>query len=108
MIAVARNHATYGGARAANAGACRPVWSIVEEDFVSDFDTIDYFTDPSLVPNPYPYFDHLRSQCPVQTATPYGVLAVTGYQEALAAYKDAALSSCNAVVGPFAPLPFEA
>jgi cytochrome P450 len=76
--------------------------------FVSDFDSIDYFTDASLVPNPYPYFDHLRSRCPVQIATPFGVLAITGHQEALAAYKDAALSSCNAVVGPFAPLPFEA
>ncbi|CAN5827843.1 cytochrome P450 [soil metagenome] len=75
---------------------------------MSDFDTIDYFTDPSLVPDPYPYFDHLRSRCPVQTATPYGVLAITGHQEALAAYKDTALSSCNAVVGPFAPMPFEA
>jgi hypothetical protein len=47
---------------------------------VSDFDAIDYFADPSLVPDPYSYFDHLRSQCAVQTATPYGVLAITGHQ----------------------------
>ncbi|HET6737149.1 cytochrome P450 [Mycobacterium sp.] len=73
---------------------------------MSDFDSVDYFTDQSLVPDPYPYFDYLRSQCPVQHATPYGVMAVTGHQEALAAYKDAAFSSCVAVAGPFPPLPF--
>ena len=44
-----------------------------------NFETVDYFTDESLVPDPYPYFDHLRSKCPVAPATPFGVLAVTGY-----------------------------
>jgi cytochrome P450 len=73
---------------------------------VNDFESVDYFTDPSLVPDPYSYFDYLRSKCPVRRATPYGVMAVTGHQEALAAYKDPALSSCVAVAGPFPPLPF--
>jgi cytochrome P450 len=73
---------------------------------MSDFESVDYFTDMSLVPNPYPYFDYLRSKCPVQQATPYGVMAVTGHQEALAAYKDPAMSSCVAVAGPFPQLPF--
>ncbi|KUI32474.1 cytochrome [Mycobacterium sp. IS-1742] len=73
---------------------------------MSDLESIDYFTDMSLVPNPYDYYDQLRSKCPVQNATPYGVMAVTGYREALAAYKDPAMSSCVAVAGPFPPLPF--
>ncbi len=73
---------------------------------MSDFDSVDYFTDMSLVPDPYPYYDHLRGKCPVQQATPYGVVAVTGHAEALAAYKDSAMSSCVAVAGPFPPLPF--
>jgi cytochrome P450 len=73
---------------------------------VSDFESVDYFTDQSLVPDPYPYFDYLRSQCPVRPATPHGVVAVTGHAEALAAYKDPAFSSCVAVAGPFPPLPF--
>ncbi|MBB2772003.1 MULTISPECIES: cytochrome P450 [Mycolicibacterium] len=73
---------------------------------MSDFESVDYFTDMSLVPDPYPYFDYLRAKCPVHRATPYGVMAVTGHQEALAAYKDAAMSSCVAVAGPFPPLPF--
>jgi cytochrome P450 len=73
---------------------------------MSDYESVDYFTDMSLVPDPYPYFDHLRAKCPVQQSTPYGVVAVTGHQEALAAYKDPAMSSCVAVAGPFPPLPF--
>ena len=55
---------------------------------MSDYESVDYFTDMSLVPDPYPYFDYLRNECPVRRATPYGVMAVTGHQEALAAYKD--------------------
>lgn len=71
-----------------------------------DFETVDYFFDQSLVLDPYPYYDYLRSQCPVRPATPHGVVAVTGHAEALAAYKDSAMSSCVAVAGPFPPLPF--
>ena len=73
---------------------------------MNDFESIDYFFDQSLVPDPYPYFDYLRSQCPVRPATPHGVVAVTGHSEALAAYRDSAFSSCVAVAGPFPPLPF--
>jgi cytochrome P450 len=72
----------------------------------TDYETVDYFFDQFLVPDPYPYYDYLRSQCPVRPATPHGVVAVTGHAEALAAYKDPAMSSCVAVAGPFPPLPF--
>ena len=73
---------------------------------MTDFDTVDFFTDATLVPDPYPYFDHLRSKCPVVQATPFNVLAVTGYDEALAVYKDPAFSSCVSVAGPFSGMPF--
>ena len=73
---------------------------------MTDFDTVDYFTDESLVPDPYPYFDHLRAKSPVAPATPFNVVAITGYDEALAVYKNPAFSSCNSVAGPFAGLPF--
>jgi cytochrome P450 len=73
---------------------------------VTDFETVDFFTDESLVPDPYPYFDYLRSKCPVVSATPFGVLAVTGYEEALEVYKDPAFSSCVSVAGPFSGMPF--
>ena len=31
-----------------------------------DFDTIDFFRDPSVIADPFPYFESLRRQCPVQ------------------------------------------
>ncbi|MBX7430769.1 cytochrome P450 [Mycobacterium sp. Y57] len=70
-----------------------------------DYESVDYFTDESLVPDPYPYFDHLRSKCPVTEATPFNVLAVTGYAEALSVYKNPAFSSCVSVAGPFSGMP---
>jgi cytochrome P450 len=73
----------------------------------ADFDSVDYFTDQSLVPDPHPYFDHLRSKCPVVREPNYGVLAITGYDEANTVLKDSdTYSSCIAVAGPFPPLPF--
>lgn len=72
-----------------------------------DFDTVDYFTDPALVPDPYPYYEHLRAQSPVVREPNYGVLAVTGYEETGQVLKDGdSFSSCIAVGGPFPPLPF--
>jgi cytochrome P450 len=78
------------------------------EPTVSDYDTTDFFTDASLVPDPHPYFDHLRGICPITAEPHYGVQAVTGYAEAGAIYKDAdTFSSAISVGGPFPPLPFE-
>jgi len=74
---------------------------------VSDFETVDFFTEASLIPDPYPYFDYLRSKCPVAAESQQGVLAITGHREALTVYKDPAFSSCVAVAGPFSGLPFE-
>ena len=72
-----------------------------------DYDTADFFTDQRLVPDPYPYFDHLRSKCPVAREPHYGVYAVTGYDEATTVLKDPdTFSSCVSVGGPFPPLPF--
>ncbi|WP_280249776.1 cytochrome P450 [Nocardia abscessus] len=75
---------------------------------MTDFDSVDYFTDPALVPDPHPYFDHLRAKCPVTQESRYGVYAVTGYEESTAVLKNAdVFSSAIAVGGPFPPLPFE-
>jgi cytochrome P450 len=73
---------------------------------LSDFESVDFFTDASLIPDPYPYFDYLRQRCPVFSQSQQGVVAVTGHQEALAVYKDPAFSSCVSVAGPFSGLPF--
>jgi cytochrome P450 len=75
---------------------------------MSDFEAIDFFTDPSLVPDPHPYFDYLREQGPVVKESHHGVFAVTGYAEAMELYKNVdSYSSCIAVGGPFPALPFE-
>ena len=74
---------------------------------MTDFDTVDYFTDPSLVPDPHPYFDHLRGKCPIVKEPNYGVLAITGYDEAAVVLKVTdTFSSCIALAGPFPPLPY--
>ncbi|MGZ4757722.1 MAG: cytochrome P450 [Acidimicrobiales bacterium] len=73
---------------------------------MSDWQTIDFFTDESLVEDPYPYFDELRSECPVLPLSHLGVVAVTGYDEAWEIYRDAeTFSSCNSVIGPYATFP---
>jgi len=77
---------------------------------LSDWTTIDYFTDESLVEDPYSYLDELRSECPVLPLPHLGVVAVTGYEEAWEIYKDTeTFSSCNSVIGPYAafPVPLE-
>jgi cytochrome P450 len=73
----------------------------------SDFDDVDFFSDPRLVADPYPFYDHLRAQCPVAPVPRSGVVAVTGYDELSEVYRDnATYSSVNSSLGPF-PLPFE-
>ena len=72
------------------------------------YDEADFFTDPSLIDDPYPYFEYLRSQCPVHREKHHGVVAVTGYDEAADVYRNSEVfSSCNSVLGPFPELPFE-
>jgi cytochrome P450 len=77
---------------------------------MSEYDDIDFFQGRELVVDPYPYFDYLRGQCPVQREPHHDVVMVTGYQEAVSVYTDTAtFSSCNAVTGPFPgfPVPLE-
>jgi len=76
----------------------------------ADFETVDFFRDDTFIPDPYPYFDHLRERCPVARESHHGVVMVTGFDEAIEAYKDTAtFSSCNSVTGPFPgfPVPLE-
>jgi cytochrome P450 len=77
---------------------------------LSDWRTTDFFFDESLVEDPYPYFEQLRSECPVLALPHLGVVAVTGYDESNEVYRDnETFSSCNSVIGPFAtfPVPLE-
>jgi cytochrome P450 len=68
----------------------------------TDFDTVDYFRAGPLYQNPYPYYEYLRSHGPVWREPHRGVVMVTGFEEAMAVYNDAAtFSSCNTVAGPY-------
>jgi cytochrome P450 len=73
---------------------------------MADYDSIDFFADESLLEDPYPYYEHLRSQCPVLPTAHHGVVAVSGYEEASEIYLNPdGFSSCNSVIGPFATFP---
>jgi cytochrome P450 len=79
---------------------------------VTDFAAINFFKDPTVQADPYPYFDWVRDQSPVWQEPKYGVFMITGHAEAKEIYRDPATfpehdaasgtySSCNAVSGPF-------
>ena len=73
---------------------------------MADYDSVDFFSDETLVEDPYPYYEHLRSQCPVLSTAHHGVVAVSGYEEASEIYLNPeGFSSCNSVIGPFATFP---
>ena len=71
-----------------------------------DFEAVDYFRDEELVNDPQPYYDYLRSKCPVQREPHHDVFMITGYDEASAAFSDAeSFSACIAPSGPFPGFP---
>jgi cytochrome P450 len=77
---------------------------------MSDVEGTNFFRDRAVHDDPYSYYDRLRELSPVWREPHYGVFMVTGFDEALAVYNDAAnFSSCNTVSGPFVkfPVPFE-
>src|SRR5687768_13995699 len=72
---------------------------------MSRFDGVDFFTDPSLIDDPHPYFEHLRARGPVTPLPSRNVVAVTGYEEGLAVFRDdERFSAIQAVSGPIPPL----
>lgn len=74
---------------------------------MTDLAAVDYFSDPATAQDPYEYYEYLRSQGPVFQEPHHGVVAVTGYQEVMAVFKDTdSFSAVNAIGGPFPPLPF--
>ncbi len=49
---------------------------------VIDYAAMDFFRDDAFVADPFPYFEFLREQCPVQREQQHDVVMVTGYDEA--------------------------
>lgn len=72
----------------------------------SDLTDVNFFRDETLIDDPYPYLAALRDRCPVTEEPHHGVRMVTGWEEAVEVYNDAAtFSSCISVTGPFPGFP---
>lgn len=69
---------------------------------------IDFFTDETVAADSAPYFDHMLAHHPVWRDPKYGVVIVTGYEEALQVYHQPDVySSINRMTGPVFELPFD-
>jgi cytochrome P450 len=69
----------------------------------------DYFTDHSVLKDPYEYFEEMYSKCPVhQLKDRKDVVFITGFEEAIEVLLNTAdFSSAVSVPGAAVPLPFE-
>lgn len=74
---------------------------------MNNYENSDFFMDQSLVDDPYPYFEYLRSGGAVRRLPVHNTVAVTGFEEALAVHLDSdTYSAVVSVTGPLPPLPF--
>ena len=74
---------------------------------MTDYSDVDFFSDARVTEDPYPYYEYLRAQGPVCPVNTSGMVAVTGYDELVAVYRDSeTFSAINSSSGPF-PLPFD-
>ncbi len=75
---------------------------------MADYGVMDFFMEPSLVDDPLPYYEYLRSKGPVVPLPHHNCVAVIGFDECISVFRDTqTFSSCNAPTGPLPPLPFE-
>ncbi len=74
---------------------------------MDDLEAVDWFFDPSVHQDPYPYYEYLRAKGPAVRLPKYNVVAVTDYDEALRVFRDdESYSFVKSGTGPFPPLPF--
>ncbi len=75
---------------------------------MTDFTSADVFTDNAIAQDPFEYFEYLREKGPITPLGYRNVVAVTGYDEGVAIYKDDVhFSAINTVVGPFLPMEYD-
>ena len=67
----------------------------------------DYFTDHSVLLDPYDYFESARAHGPVFQMPSRDLLIVTGFREAVEVLLNAQDYSSFATTDPLAPLPFD-
>ena len=76
---------------------------------MKNFAEADFYADRDLHVDPHAYFDYLRAEHgPVATMPARGVVAITGYAEAIEVMLDNEhFSAINSVTGPIPPMPIE-
>ncbi len=68
----------------------------------------DYFTDPSVLLDPYTYFEEMRPRGPVCQLETHDCLLVTGFDECVEVLRNPTdFSSLNSLASSAFPLPFE-
>jgi cytochrome P450 len=73
---------------------------------MTDIHRLDWFTDQSIIDDPFPFYEAVRRRGPIWQEPMQGAFLVTGYEESAAIYRDPeTFSSCNSFAGPFPPLP---
>ncbi|MGE3693354.1 MAG: cytochrome P450 [Novosphingobium sp.] len=73
-----------------------------------DYAKADVFSDYAVTENPFAYFEYLRSQGPIVPLGNRNVIAVTGYEEGCAIFRDDEnFSAINTVSGPYLPLAYD-
>lgn len=73
-----------------------------------DFANANVFTDYEVARHPFEYYEFLRASGPIAPLGYSNVVAVTGYDEGVAIYKDDVhFSAINTVTGPFLPLDYD-
>ncbi len=71
-----------------------------------DLDASDFFTDRTLLRDPYAWLHASRAECPLRREAHHDVVMVTGYDEVVSIYNDTEhFSSCTSVSGPFPGFP---
>jgi cytochrome P450 len=74
---------------------------------MSDFDSIDFYNDLSLIDDPYPFFRHMWAKGPVVALPTHGVTAILGHEEGFEVLRNHEdFSSVVSATGPIPPLPF--
>ena len=74
---------------------------------MSQFETIDFYSDLSLIDDPYPFFRHLWNKGPVVELPTHGVIAVLGHEEGFEVLRNQEdFSSIVSATGPIPPIPF--
>lgn len=75
---------------------------------MTDLATADVFTDNAVAQKPFDYFEDLRARGPITPLGLHNVIAVTGYDEGVAIYKDDVhFSAINTVTGPYLPMQYD-